>query len=284
MLWEEIKSFLESWFNYSGIAWHLIILALAVALVFGGIWMAFYRQPRSSGAWPLGVMVFSAFFTVVAIAFVQLPLQYWVEEGMLNIWSRLTLNDWLLLAGLPTILIGGFVQEGAKMVPMLAWWHGRRGLDPKMGLVIGAIAGFGFGVFEAFWVNAYVLGSGWDFDVIGQYGFVGIAPFFERFFTVGFHTAASALAGYGLAKGRGWQFFLIAGGAHSLLNYSTLLYQKGHFTITQVEIWIAVVAALATAAAVWLRYRKEEEELLPPPQTIEPAAPAGPTETPIQPA
>jgi RsiW-degrading membrane proteinase PrsW (M82 family) len=279
MTWADIRSFLESWFIYTGVEWHLILIAIAVAIFFGVIWMIFH-QPRIRDNWPLAVMVFSAFFTVVAIAVVQVPLQYYINEGMSNLWSRLTLNDWLLLAGIPTVLLSGLVQEGAKMVPMVAWWRGRKGLDLKMGLAIGALAGFGFGVFEGFWVNAYVLGSGWNLDVVSELGFLGITPFWERFFAIGLHTAASALAGYGLAKGLGWQFYLIAAGVHSLLNYSAVIYQKGYLTVTQVEIYIAVVAVLVTVAALWLRWRKEKGgETMQPGEPAEPAEPVEPAQT-----
>jgi uncharacterized membrane protein YhfC len=102
---------------------------------------------------------------------------------------------------------------------------------------------------------------------------MGIAPFWERFFTVCLHIGASALAGYGLAKGKGWQFYLIAAGVHSLLNYGVLLFQKEIFTVNQVEIYVAVVAVLVTAWALWLRWRRgKEEETLPPPEPAEPVA------------
>jgi RsiW-degrading membrane proteinase PrsW (M82 family) len=190
---------------------------------------------------------------------------------MANLWDTFTLNDWLLLAGIPIVLLGGLVQEGAKMVPMVVWWRGRKGLDPKMGLAIGALAGFGFGVFEGFWIHTYALSSGWTWDVVMNNGFMGIAPYWERFFTIGFHIAASAIAGYGLAKGLGWQFYLIAAGLHALINYSVIIYQKGYFSLTGMEIYIAVVAVLVAIAAIMLRYRKGNvEELLPP---VEPPAP-----------
>ena len=274
MSWEEIRSFLESWFIYPGIDWYMIGIAVAVALFFGAVWMIFYRQPRFNNGWPLGVMVFSAFFTLVTIAFIQLPLQSYIDQGFTNTWDALTIRDWLLLAGLPIVLISGLVQEGAKMVPMVLWWRRRKNLDPKMGLAIGAIAGFGFGVFEAFTINTYVIGSGWTPDAIVELGFLGIAPFWERFFIVGFHIAASAMVGYGLVKGFGWQFYLIAAGAHSLVNYGTIIYQGGYLTVTQIEIYVAVVAVLTTIAALWMRYRKEKQATpeippLPPPEPVE---------------
>ena len=84
---------------------------------------------------------------------------------------------------------------------------------------------------------------------------MALAGFWERFFAVAFHTAASALAGYGLAKGWGWQFYLIASCLHGLLNYSAVLFQSGLFTVVHVEIYAAVVAVLVTAWALWLRWR-----------------------------
>jgi uncharacterized membrane protein YhfC len=78
----------------------------------------------------------------------------------------------------------------------------------------------------------------------------------ERFFSVAAHIAFSALAGYGLAKGRGWQFYLIASVLHGLLNYSVVLYQAGLLTVVPTEIYIAVLAVLVTAGALWLRWRK----------------------------
>ena len=269
MSWDDIQSFLESWFLNPGIEWEHILIAIGVALVFGGIWLALYRQPRFTNLWLPGVMLFGAFFTVVAVALVQLPLQYYIGQGMSNVWSQGTLNDWLLLASIPMILVGGLVQEGAKMVPMVAWWRGRKNLDPKVGLAIGAMAGFGFGMFRSFWINAYTIGGGWSFELIGEDWFGAISPFWQSFFFIGMQVATSALAGYGLAKGRGWQFYLIAAGLSSLLSYSFVLYQKGYLTDIQIEIYFAAVAVLATIIALWLRYRKEKVEEPTPP--VEPA-------------
>jgi RsiW-degrading membrane proteinase PrsW (M82 family) len=271
MLWAQMWSFLKSWFIYPGVEWKLILISVGLALAFGAIWLALHTPPLFRRHWFWAVAVFSSFLSMLALVFIYYPLQYYISKGMSHYWNSLTLYDWLLLSGLPFILLSAFIQEGAKMLPMVAWWwRSGRNIDPKLGLAIGAVAGAGFGIFEAFWANAGVLGSGWTFDVISDYGFVGISPFWEKFFTVGFHIAVSSLAGYGLAKGRGWQFFLIAGGLHSVLNYAAILYQKEYLTITQVEIYIAAVAALVTLAVLWLRWRKEKEE---PVQPIEPSAP-----------
>jgi len=88
-------------------------------------------------------------------------------------------------------------------------------------------------------------------------GILALAGFWERFFAVAFHTAASALAGWGLAKGWGWQFYLVAAFLHALLNYSVALLQVGVFSIVHMEIYAAVMAVLVTAIVLWLRWRKQ---------------------------
>ncbi len=167
---------------------------------------------------------------------------------------------WLMLAGIPAVLLSGLVQEGAKLVPVVAyWWRKGKSIDPKLGLAIGAVAGAGFGIFEAQWVHNTIFAAGWSWEAVQTDGVVALAPFWERFFAVAFHIAASALAGWGLARGWGWQFYLIASFLHGFLNYSAVALQSGLLSIIQLEIFAAVVAALVTAAALWLRWRKPAE-------------------------
>ena len=137
-------------------------------------------------------------------------------------------------------------------------------IDPKLGLAIGAVAGAAFGIFEAQWAHNLIFASGWTWAAVQTGGFMALAGFWERFFTVAAHIAFSALAGYGLAKGRGWQFYLIASALHGLLNYSVVLLQAGLLTALHVEIYVAVLAVLITAWALWLRWRKTAD-------TVEPA-------------
>ena len=161
-------------------------------------------------------------------------------------------------------VLSGLVQEGSKLVPVVTyWWRKDRSIDPKLGLAIGAVAGLGFGVFEAVWAHNTIFASGWTWEAVQTGGLVALAGFWERFFAVAFHIAASALAGYGLAKGWGWQFYLIAASLHGLLNYSVALLQSGIFTIVHVEIYAAVFAVLVTGSALWLRWRKTDESAEP---------------------
>ncbi len=250
-------SYFVSFFqNPSGWGIYLAI-AIGLAIAFGAVWLAGYRPPLFKKPWLWAVLVGSAFLTLAALCFIQIPLQTWAGQALNHFWSQEVLMRWILLAAIPTILLTGLVQEGAKMVPVVVYWRrSGRDLDPRLGLAIGAVAGAGFGIFEAQWAHNLIFASGWTWAAVQTGGFWALAGFWERFFAVAAHTAFSALAGYGLAKGWGWQFYLIASVLHGLLNYSLVLLQAGLLTDVHAEIYIAVLAVLVTAWALWLRWRK----------------------------
>jgi len=232
-------------------------LGIGLAIAFGAVWLACYRPPLFKKPWLWAVLVSSAFLTLAAASFVQIPLQVWTGQALNHFWSQEVLMRWILLAGIPQILLSGLVQEGSKLVPVVAyWWRSGKNIDPKLGLAIGAVAGAGFGIFEAQWAHNLIFASGWTWAAVQAGGFMALLGFWERFFTVAAHIAFSALAGYGLAKGRGWQFYLIASALHGLLNYGVVLLQAGLLTALHVEIYVAVLAVLVTAWALWLRWRK----------------------------
>ncbi len=269
MLWEQMQQFFRSWFIYPDLEWKLMLVGIGLALAFGAFWLVCHWPPLFKKPWLWAVAVFSAFFTLLAVVYVQIPLQYYAGQALTKLWDQATLMDWLLLAGIPGILLSGLVQEGAKMVPMVAWWwRSDNKIDPRLGLAIGAMAGVGFGVFEAVWAHNQVFMSGWTWGEVELSGLIALSPFWDRFWVIAFHMGASALAGYGLAKGKGWQFYLIAGGLHSLINYVVLPYRTGDMTFNQVEIYVAGVAALVTAWVLWLRWKKRKEE-----ETVQPPAP-----------
>ena len=232
-------------------------LGIGLALYFGAIWLTPYYPPLFKRPWLWAVMAGSAFLALAAATFVQIPLQFLVGQAMGNVWSQEVIMSRILIFGIPQILLSGLVQEGAKMVPLVWYWRREgKGLDPKLGLAIGAVAGAGFGIFEAQWVHNTILASGSIWEAVQAGGLVALAPFCERFFCVAAHTAFSALAGYGLARGKGWQFYLIASGLHALLNYSAALLRAGVMTTIQLEIYLAVLALAVTGWALWLRWRK----------------------------
>lgn len=252
-MWAEAVGFLTSWFtNFS-------LTGLGLAIVFGAIWLTGYWPPLFKRYWLWAVLITSAFLTLLVVAFIQLPLQLYIGQIMGQQWSQEVLARWFLLAGLPAVLLSGLVQEGSKLVPVIVWWWREgKSVDPKVGLVVGAVAGAGFGIFETYWLLNYLFATGWTWETVATGGIGTLMPFWERFFTVAFHIAVSALAGYGLAKGLGWQFYLIASGLHALVNYSVILAQAGVFLATQAEIYIAMVALLVTLTVIWLRWREEK--------------------------
>ncbi len=256
---EYMVNFFVSWFIYPGILWTQVLVGIGLAIVFGAVWFTPYWTPILKKPWAWAILAVSAFLSLIAVTFIQIPLQALTGQALNYFWSQEALMRWLLLAGIPQILYSGLVQEGSKLVPVVIyWWRKGRNIDPKLGLAIGAVAGLGFGVFEAVWAHNNIFAAGWSWETVQASGLMALAGFWERFFAVAFHVAASALAGYGLARGWGWQFYLLAAFLHGLLNYSVVLLRVGFFTVIHVEIYAAVVAVLVTGGVLWLRWRKQE--------------------------
>ncbi|MFC2019206.1 PrsW family glutamic-type intramembrane protease [Chloroflexota bacterium] len=256
---EGMVAFFVSGFVYPGILWTQVLVGIGLAVVFGAIWFAFYRTAILTRPWAWAILAGSAFLSWAAVSFIQLPLQYLTSSFLVNQFGMENYLSKILLLGIPAILLSGLVQEGGKLVPtVIYWWRNDKSIDPKMGLIIGAVAGLGLGVFEATWAHNTVLAAGWTWDLVGTQGLIALTPFWERLFAVGFHISVSALAGYGLAKGWGWQFYLLASLLHGLMNYSVALLQAGVFTIVYVEIYAALVAVLLTVGILLLCKRKSQ--------------------------
>ncbi len=256
---EQAVQFFVSWFIYPKISLTSLLAGIGLAIVFGAIWFIPYWTPILKRPWAWAALIGSAILSLAAVSFVQIPLQYWSGMLLLHFWNNEVLMQWFLLSSLPTILLSGLVQEGSKLLPaVIYWWRSGRNIDPRMGLAIGAVAGLGFGVFEAVWVHNQTFTAGWNWQAVQAHGLMALAPFWERFFTVAFHTASAAIAGWGLAKGWGWQFYLLASFLHAFLNYSVILKSAGIMTIIQIEAFIAVWAVLIAAGALSLRWRKQE--------------------------
>jgi RsiW-degrading membrane proteinase PrsW (M82 family) len=249
--------FFVSGFYFPNITLPALFAGIGLGIIFGAIWLICYWPPLFKKYWLWLVMISSAILCWFAVAFIQIPLQLLVGQLLGQFWSEEIIVKWLLLAAIPQILLSGLVQEGAKLIPVVIWWR-RNKTDflPKMGLIVGAVAGAGFGIFEAVWAHNTVLASGWTWQAIQAQGLGALIPFWERFFAVPFHIASSALAGYGLARGWGWQFYLIASFLHALLNYSVVLLQSGMLTMVQLEIYGSVIAVVITGVALWLRWKQ----------------------------
>ncbi len=238
---------------------------IGLAFAFGAVWLSAFAPPlrRLTLRVPilvtamLPVFISSAILTLAAVSFIQIPLQIWIGDALNHFWSEDTLLGWILLAGIPAVLISGLVQEAAKLLPPLVCFRWRRPGEAKLALIVGAIAGAGFGIFEAQWALNTIFASGWSWATFELFGFNALLGFWERFFSVAFHIGATAIAAYGLFQGKVWQFYLLAVFLHFALNYGILLVQAGHLTALQAEIHIAVLALVTVGLALWLRWRPE---------------------------
>jgi len=158
---------------------------IGLAIAFGAIWLAGYRPPLVKKPRLWAVLVISAFLTLAAVSFIQIPLQLLAGQAMGSVWSQEVLMRRILLMGIPAVLLSGLVQEGAKLVPVVVYWRREgRSLDPKLGLAVGAVAGAGFGIFEAQWLHNTLFASGWSWEAVQAGGLVALAPFWERFFAI----------------------------------------------------------------------------------------------------
>jgi hypothetical protein len=236
---------------------HPSFWGIGLAIILGFVWL-FPLSPlglRRLSTW--GVFIGAAVIFAPSIVYIQIPWQNltgnWLEGKLgLETYSRQ-----IYITAIPVILISGLVQEGAKLVPTVIYWlTQKRNINPILGLSLGAMAGAGIGIFEAQWIHNMIIANGWNWGVVQSAGFIAVAGFIERIFSVCFHMAIGALAGWGLAKRWGWQFYLIASFAHGLTNYSAVLAQTRKWNVIEVEIFIAVCALLVYGMAFWIRWRK----------------------------
>jgi RsiW-degrading membrane proteinase PrsW (M82 family) len=249
MIIDQSIAFFINWFSNPN------IVATGIAVLFGVFWYALYRPPLHGYGFLWAVGVVSAVLTLLAIVVIQIPLQTLTGQLQVRAFDTATLMKWLYILAIPQILLSGFVQEAAKLVPVLyVWQKSDRYLDPKVGLIMGAAAGLAFGVFEAMWALNQAFAGGWTWASVTTGGFVGLAPVWERFYAVAGHIAFSALAGYGLATERGWLFYAIAAGLHSLMNYTVVLLQSQFISLATLEVLAAIVAFGAMGWALFIRH------------------------------
>jgi RsiW-degrading membrane proteinase PrsW (M82 family) len=244
--------FLQNFFsNPSLLGWSLAILS-------GVIWLACYRPPFISKPWLWVILAGGAVAAPIAIVITSFPVGFGVSRLLSSLLSQQSVQSWGWLLSIPSIFIFGLVWEGAKLVPVtIYWWRKKMDIDPKFGLLIGAVAGAGFGIMLAQWTNNFFISdSKLSWALVQAQGFKAISGFWESFFVLGLNVASTALAGWGLAKGWGWKFYLLACSIYLVTNYNTVLVSYGLVTATQAQFIIAAWALIAVGVTLWLRERK----------------------------
>lgn len=256
-LTSQILDAFKSFFIIPNIPATSALIAVAIAILFGAIWIAAFYPPLFRQPWLWVILVASFFATAILTAFIQLPFQYAVTKIFDTFLSRQDMLVYFLIVGIPVAIIAAIVQVGAKLLPVIIYWiAGKRTLEPKTALFFGLFAGAGVGVIEAFQFNSQLFAFGWDISLIKINGLVAILPFIERFFIIGFHASAIAIAAYGLAKGKWWQFSLVVVVLYFIHNYSSVLLGLRVINAGYIEIIILIVAILTAAGALWLRWLK----------------------------
>jgi hypothetical protein len=195
----------------------------------------------------------------IAIAVAAFPLRYGILYIYDSLMSQETMSQWSLLASIPSMYLFCLLREGFKLLPVAGyWWSENRNIEPRLGLAAGAVSGTGFGIMEAQWNTNTVLASGWSWWNVQVEGVVALGAFWESFFVIAVNVATCALAGWGLAKGWGWKFYLIAAFAYLVMNYSVVLTGSELISAFQAELFIAAWALILTGVVLWLREKKSE--------------------------
>jgi uncharacterized membrane protein YhfC len=204
------------------------------------------------------VFAVGAILFPLSIAWVQVPIQQAINNLYVKTVPIETLQQYVLLIGVPVVLIAGLVQEVVKFADAVAGLYLVRARhSARAGLALGAAAGAGYGAAEAFWVFNQIFGSGFTWATVQLGGIAALTGFIERFFTVMFHTSIVSVAAYGYATGRPWRYLLLAIGVHTVVDYTSVLLQAQALSIGEIEIIVAVTAVATLGVALWLRARSK---------------------------
>ena len=233
------------------------ILGIGLAVVFGAIWLFFYKPPLFREPWLWAILVGSAVLMPISVVFAEVPLRIWVWQAYTYFWSVETLSSWLLFINVPALFLNALVNEGGKLIPVVIyWWRKGKNITPALGLAAGAMAGAGFGILWVQWLYNFIVVSGGAWEIVHSGGIVQFIPWLEGFFVIAFHIASCALAGYGLARGWGWQYYLLASFSHTILSYVYLLQHAELISAFQALMGVGALALVVTGVVFWLRERK----------------------------
>jgi RsiW-degrading membrane proteinase PrsW (M82 family) len=234
-----------------------------LALIFACPWLLLLAGRRLKSPWLWGCVAMGVLFFPISIAWIQVPIQRALNVLWMSLFPVATIQQYVLLFGIPSIIVAGLVQEMVKfLIGVAGLYLINERKTPRAGLALGAAVGAGYGAMEAFWVFNQIFAAGFTLGTIQLSGITALLGFIERFFTVMFHTGAASLSTYGYASGRPWRFLLLAIGLHSLTDYMAVPLRTGLISVGWVEIVIAVISVVTISAAFWIRARLNRSSAL----------------------
>jgi hypothetical protein len=237
-----------------------IVFAIGLALVFGAIWIAGFWPPLFKN-WRLWlVMVGAWILPTIALPFIQFPLQSAISAPLITFLGKffqdIAVN---LITGLVMAIISGLVLQGVLLVPVFYYWLNRQGeFNPRYALMVGALSGAIFGAFQAYNLFSKFVEIG--IASIFQANPITYLAFMDTFFAVAFFAGCTALAAYGLAKGKGWQAYLIFAGVNVVYDYISLLMSAKVIPLWGAEVIVTLMGAAAGGLALWLYWKKTRTE------------------------
>ncbi len=255
---QEMLQFFPYFFSHPS-AW-----GIGLALIFGAVWLACYRPPLLKKPWLWAVLVAGAVLAPITLVILAYPLRYGISTVYGKFLTAATINQWALLASLPSMYVFGLVREGFKLLPLVVvWWRRGWQITPGLGLSSGAVCGAGFGILEAMWTHNYIFSTGWSWESVQLQGITQLVGFWESFFLLGASLASTALAGWGIGKGRWWQFYLLSAAVYMAINYNYVLVRKEIVSAAQAEFIIAACVLLITGIVLWLREKSHGADAAP---------------------
>lgn len=250
-----LETFLK-YFLLPNVDLSFFLLSILFVLIYTAICLLPFRPPlhKNTGLWI--VLVAGLILTPFCIAFIQMPIQRAISNAISGLASSLGNVTAYAISGIFIALIASFVQQGARLIPTWAYLVKTKTLtSPLNGLIVGAVAGAGFGIIDAFLGHNQIFQLGLNKLMQSGGGIIALVVF-ERFFTLAMCTATTAIAGYGIATGKGWQYYLIICGVQFIFNYIPFLISTKYLDLIAAETLMFLIAAGTMTFALWLRYKK----------------------------
>ncbi|OGO15658.1 MAG: hypothetical protein A2Z02_01110 [Chloroflexi bacterium RBG_16_48_7] len=240
-----------------------ILFAFGLALVFGAIWIAGFWPPLFKN-WRLWlVLAGGIILPTIALSFIQLPLQNVVSQPVIALLGKYLQNIAVnLITGLLMAIISGLILQGVLLIPVIYYRLNRPDeFTPRFGLMVGALSGAAFGILQAYSLFSKFVEIG--LVPILQANPISYLAFVDTFFAVALFAGTTALAGYALAKGKGWQAYLIFAGVNAVYDYISLIMSAKIISLWAAEAIVTLLALAAIGLALWLYWKKTRTEEKP---------------------